>query len=45
MEELKQTVAELVEFKNKISIFMNMDYIALTTQAQSLDEFLRKKVE
>ena len=33
-----------MEFKDKVSIFMNFDVIEMTTSAQSLDEFVRKKM-
>ena len=43
-EAQKAQLAELVDFQTKLKIFMNMDYIAMTTSAESLDEFLRKKM-
>lgn len=45
MEEIKAQLKGLGEFKDKLSVFMNMDYIRLTTQAESLDEFMRKRME
>ena len=44
MEEVKSKLQELSDFKDKLSIFMNLDFIQMTTQAQSLDEFLRRKI-
>ena len=40
----EEKLAALMEFKDKVSIFMNFDVIEMTTQAQSLDEFIRKKM-
>ena len=42
---MEDAIKELKEFKEKMSIFMNMDFIKMTTQAESLDEFLRLKIE
>ena len=40
----EEKLAALMEFKDKVSIFMNFDVIEMTTSAQSLDEFVRKKM-
>ena len=42
---MDDTVKELKEFKEKMSIFMNMEFIKMTTQAESLDDFIRQKIE
>ena len=42
---MEDQIKELKEFKEKMSIFMNMDFIKMTNQAESLDEFLRMKIE
>lgn len=35
---------EIQDWRNKMTVFMNMDYIQMTTEAQSLDEYFRRKM-
>ena len=44
MADMTQQLSELKEFKDKASIFLNMDYIKMTTDATTMDDFLRTKM-
>ena len=44
MADMTQQLSELKEFKDKASIFLNMDYIKMTTDATTMDDFMRTKM-
>ena len=44
ISSVETQVKELQEWRNKMTVFMNMDYILMTTEAHSLDEYFRRKM-
>ena len=42
-DELKKDIRELKQFRDNTTVFLNLDYINMTSSAISLNEYVLKK--